>query len=129
MCVCRLICFPSCRSQDDPFLLWATMKSGPSTDFCSRDLMRSHAHLLGAELKVLFRQWQQEHQYYLDRVALDNDNAVSIRQPVTFDQNAHKINGNCWHIPFTTEYISKLPDSFELQPNWLCITMSNNKLA
>jgi len=50
-------------SQDDPFLLYATLRSGQETDFFSRDLMRSHAFLLGPELKTTFRRWQQEHQY------------------------------------------------------------------
>lgn len=55
----------NCSSQDDPFLLYATIKSGQSTDFFSRDLMRSHAFLLGPELKTIFKRWQQEHQYSL----------------------------------------------------------------
>lgn len=52
-------------SQDDPFLLYAAIKSGPTTDFFSRDLMRGHSFLLGPELKKIFRRWQQEHQYSL----------------------------------------------------------------
>lgn len=52
-------------SQDDPFLLYAAIKSGPATDFFSRDLMRSHSYLLGPQLKEIFRRWQQEHQYSL----------------------------------------------------------------
>lgn len=52
-------------SQDDPFLLYAALKSGINTDFLSRDLMRSHSYLLNNELKSIFRRWQQIHQYSL----------------------------------------------------------------
>lgn len=52
-------------SQDDPFVLYAALKSGINTDFLSRDLMRSHSYLLNHELKVIFKRWQQIHQYTL----------------------------------------------------------------
>lgn len=87
--------------------------------------MRGHAHLLGIELKILFRRWQQEHQYHLDKVQLDD--SISIRQPIKFNQHAHKVD-DCWHIPFVEEYMPNLPDSFETQPLWLCIKISS-KLA
>lgn len=46
-------------------MLYAALKSGPNTDFFSRDLMRGHAFLLGNELKGIFRRWQHQHQYTL----------------------------------------------------------------
>lgn len=59
------IFFTGDLSQDDPFLLYAALNSGINTDFLSRDLMRSHSYLLDAELKGIFRRWQQIHQYSL----------------------------------------------------------------
>lgn len=64
-------------SQDDPFLLYAALKSGPTTDFFSRDLMRGHSFLLGPELKKVFRRWQQEHQYSL--ITTTNSGKVVIQ--------------------------------------------------
>lgn len=52
-------------SQDDPYLLYATLRSGPKATFCSRDLMRSHAFLLGTGLKTIFQKWREQHQYKL----------------------------------------------------------------
>lgn len=52
-------------SQDDPYLLYATLRSGPTATFCSRDLMRGHAFLLGTGLKNVFQKWRQQHQYKL----------------------------------------------------------------
>lgn len=111
----------SFSSQDDPFLLYATLKSGPATDFVSRDLMRSHAHLLGTDLKPIFRRWQQEHQYYLAPGA-NTFGQVQIQVPIKFQMNAHTVDGK-WHIPYTDEYLSTPPDSFELPRSWLCISL------
>lgn len=105
-------------SQDDPFLLYATLKSGPATDFVSRDLMRGHAHLLGADLKPIFRRWQQEHQFYLD--AGSHAGRVTIREPIKFQTNAHAVNGS-WHIPFSEAYNATPPETFTLPSSWLCI--------
>lgn len=109
-------------SQDDPFLLYATLKSGPSTDFVSRDLMRGHAHLLGPELKPIFRRWQQEHQYCLEMDSHPDN--VNIREPIKFQTNAHTMDG-CWHIPCTDVYDPTPPETFTLPSKWLCIAPSN----
>lgn len=69
-------------SQDDPFLLYAAIKSGPTTDFFSRDLMRSHSYLLGNEMKGIFRRWQQEHQFSLIYAA--DNGKVSVRVRLIF---------------------------------------------
>lgn len=105
-------------SQDDPFLLYATLKSGPGTDFVSRDLMRGHAHLLGAELKPVFRRWQQEHQFYLEIGS--SAHSVNIREPLGFETSAHTTGGS-WHVPFTDAYNPTPSDTFALPPSWLCI--------
>lgn len=105
-------------SQDDPFLLYATLKSGPGTDFVSRDLMRGHAHLLGADLKPVFRRWQQEHQFYLEIGS--SAHSVNIREPLGFETSAHTTGGS-WHVPFTDAYNPTPSDTFALPPSWLCI--------
>lgn len=110
-------------SHDDPFLLYATLKSGPNTDFVSRDLMRGHAHLLGPELKATFRRWQQEHQYYLELGS--HAGLVNIREPLKYHTNAHTANGH-WHVPFTDVYNANPPDTFDLPRSWLCIRPAEN---
>lgn len=52
-------------SQDDPYLLYAALYSGANTHFCSRDMMRGHAFLLGEHLRMIFHKWRQHHQYQL----------------------------------------------------------------
>nr|CAD7406658.1 unnamed protein product [Timema cristinae] len=65
-------------SQDDPFLLYATMHGGPNTCFLSRDLMRGHAFLLrDVNLKSCFRRWQQQHQYQL--IYIENNGRVKLK--------------------------------------------------
>lgn len=99
--------------------MYAALKSGPGTDFVSRDLMRSHAYLLGNDLKPIFRRWQQEHQYYLD--SANAFGKISIKEPIKYQTNAHTVDGK-WHIPFTEEYNATPPVSYEMPKSWLCIS-------
>lgn len=51
------------RSEDDPFLLYATLHSGNHCWFVSRDLMRDHkACLPDGVTRRLFFKWQRGHQ-------------------------------------------------------------------
>lgn len=106
-------------SQDDPFLLYAAMESGPGTDFFSRDLMRKHSFLLGDELGGVFKRWQQEHQYSL--LSITNDGRVIIKSPFKFDMFAHRSPGNehQWHVPLVEDSV-KIP-KVEKQACWLCV--------
>ncbi|TMW47890.1 hypothetical protein DOY81_007040 [Sarcophaga bullata] len=105
-------------SQDDPFLLYATLKSGQTTDFFSRDLMRQHAHLLGPEIKTLFRRWQQEHQYSL--VTQTGSGKIIVKEPIRFLICAHKVE-NTWHIPYKKEFTQHVADDFDVPDQWLCL--------
>lgn len=59
--------FLSFRSEDDPFLLYATLHSGNHCRFVSRDLMRDHkACLLDGASRQLFFKWQRGHQMVVD---------------------------------------------------------------
>lgn len=50
-------------SEDDPFLLYATLHSGNHCKFITKDLMRDHkACLADAKTQRLFFKWQQGHQ-------------------------------------------------------------------
>lgn len=106
-------------SQDDPFLLYAALESGPQTDFFSRDLMRKHSFLLGDELGGVFKRWQQEHQYSL--LSITADGRVIIKSPFKFDMFAHSVPGDerQWHVPLVEECL-KIP-KVEKQARWLCV--------
>ncbi|XP_075170489.1 mitochondrial ribonuclease P catalytic subunit [Haematobia irritans] len=105
-------------SQDDPFLLYATLKSGQRTDFFSRDFMRQHAFLLGPELKGIFRRWQQEHQYSL--VTQTNSGKIIVKEPIRHLICAHKVQDR-WHVPYKLQYEQHVPDSFNIPEYWMCI--------
>lgn len=115
-----IISFP-CSSHDDPFLLYATLHSGQDTDFFSRDLMRSHAFLLGSELKPIFRRWQQEHQYSL--VTQTQTGKIIVKEPIRHRLGAHKVQ-QVWHVPCCEQYTPHPPDSFEVPEKWLCLKIA-----
>ncbi|XP_055389123.1 mitochondrial ribonuclease P catalytic subunit [Condylostylus longicornis] len=109
-------------SQDDPFLLYAALKSGPSTHIFSKDLMRSHSYLLGDNLKLIFKRWLQEHLYSLIKVK--KNGKILVKEPCKFNINAHKVE-ETWHLPFTENYQANPKDSYEVPQNWLCIKLPN----
>lgn len=106
-------------SQDDPFLLYATLESGPHTDFFSRDLMRRHWILLGEELGGVFKRWQQEHQYSL--LSITPDGRVIIKSPFKYQMFAHCLpeDSDRWHVPLVEDCL-KIPRK-EKQASWLCL--------
>lgn len=64
--VCERECLPF-RSEDDPFLLYATLSSGNHCWFISKDLMRDHkACLSDNATRRLFFKWQRGHQVVVD---------------------------------------------------------------
>lgn len=102
-------------SQDDPFLLYAALKSGQQTDFFSRDLMRSHAFLLGGELKYIFKRWQQEHQYSLLSVS---EKGVIVKEPTRHFKFAQKVE-DTWHIPYKATYSANPSELLDVPENWI----------
>ncbi|XP_034650996.1 mitochondrial ribonuclease P catalytic subunit [Drosophila subobscura] len=108
-------------SHDDPFLLYATLISGQETDFFSRDLMRTHAFLLGAELKPIFRRWQQEHQFSL--VTQTQTGRIIVKEPIRHRLCVHKAKAGAWHVPYCEAYTPNPTDSFEVPEHWLCLSL------
>ncbi|XP_017064161.1 mitochondrial ribonuclease P catalytic subunit [Drosophila eugracilis] len=107
-------------SHDDPFLLYATLRSGRDTDFFSRDLMRSHAFHLGPELKPIFRRWQQEHQFSL--VTQTQTGQIIVKEPIRHRLCVHEVAGT-WHVPYCEVYTVHPTDSFEVPASWLCLKL------
>uniref|UniRef100_A0A3B4Z6L9 Mitochondrial ribonuclease P catalytic subunit n=1 Tax=Seriola lalandi dorsalis TaxID=1841481 RepID=A0A3B4Z6L9_SERLL len=97
-------------SEDDPFLLYATLHSGNHCRFVSRDLMRDHKACLpdGATRRLFFK-WQRGHQLVVDGYV------VSILKYDTTIQTS----GDSWHVPYDdTEDRS----TYEVPQQWLCLT-------
>ncbi|XP_075234068.1 mitochondrial ribonuclease P catalytic subunit [Lycorma delicatula] len=115
------------ESEDDPYLLYATLYSGKNTNFVSRDLMRSHKYLLKMherELNSLFLRWQYQHQYYLIYVLKNGD--VIMKPPVKYLQSAHVIKGSdgndIWHLPCKSEKNANVPGHKKFtMKKWLCL--------
>lgn len=111
------------RSDDDPFFLYATLKSGPKTNFLTRDLIRNHAFKLDKNLKSVFRRWQQQRQWKLQWI--DNNGRPTFQQPIKVCMNAHQEDG-CWHIPYENDEHCRIPqNNFDLRKNWLCVSKTH----
>ncbi|XP_055634315.1 mitochondrial ribonuclease P catalytic subunit [Toxorhynchites rutilus septentrionalis] len=106
-------------SQDDPFLLYAALESGPDTDFFSRDLMRKHSFLLGEELSTVFKRWQQQHQYSL--LSVTPEGRVLVKAPFQFELFAHSVpdDPKRWHVPLVDDSF-RVP-KMEKQAKWVCL--------
>nr|XP_046487976.1 mitochondrial ribonuclease P catalytic subunit isoform X1 [Neodiprion pinetum] len=104
-------------SSDDPFLLYATLVSGPKTNFVSSDLMRQHKFLMGDPmLEKIFKLWQMSHQCF---VKFNKSGKLTFISPLKFSPTAQK-GKRCWHIPYGCETDS-LRESFEPPTAWLCL--------
>ncbi|GFQ74038.1 mitochondrial ribonuclease P protein 3 [Trichonephila clavata] len=103
-------------SEDDPFMVYAALASGPDCCIVSQDLMRDHvARLDNPKLIWLFKRWQQTHQIYL---SISEDGKFKFMEPLKYSIN---IQGNMekgWHIPYDDRIIL---DAYEELNNWLCI--------
>ncbi|XP_006891611.1 PREDICTED: mitochondrial ribonuclease P protein 3 isoform X2 [Elephantulus edwardii] len=104
-------------SEDDPFLLYATLHSGNHCKFITKDLMRDHkACLPDAKTQRLFFKWQQGHQL-----------AITSRFPaskLTFQHvfcydTVVQTTGDSWHIPYDEDLVERY--SYELPNKWLCL--------
>lgn len=103
-------------SQDDPFLLYAALASGPNTLFLSVDLMRDHISRLQDPYTIqLFKKWQQSHQIF---VTCDEDNVIKFAEPLRHSIQVQGKVDHRWHIPFDD---SIGLDPYEELNNWLCV--------
>ncbi|XP_037551474.1 mitochondrial ribonuclease P catalytic subunit [Nematolebias whitei] len=105
-------------SEDDPFLLYATLHSGNHSRFVSLDLMRDHkACLPDRASKRLFFKWQRGHQMVVHGIISEGRRVRFLRIP-SYD-TIIQTTGDSWHIPYDgTEDRS----SYEVPQRWLCLT-------
>lgn len=105
-------------SEDDPFLLYATLHSGNHCKFVSRDLMRDHkACLPDGATRQLFFKWQRGHQLVVDRY-MPATRRVRFQSILSYDTIV-QTSRDSWHLPYdSTEDRS----SYEVPQQWLCLS-------
>ncbi|KAG2457842.1 mitochondrial ribonuclease P catalytic subunit isoform X2 [Polypterus senegalus] len=108
-------------SEDDPFLLYATLHSGNHCRFLSKDLMRDHkACLKDSGLRRLFFKWQRGHQLVL---ANYNPGRSINFQVVPIYDTIVQTNGSSWHIPYDKDEVERC--TYEVPTKWLCLVQKN----
>lgn len=106
------------QSEDDPFIIYATLKSGPITRFVSNDLMRNHTfRLQDPILGRLFKRWRLSRQYYSEHRW--NSDRIKLIPFVSILPVAQKnLKNNIWHIPFSNEV---LKSCYDIPTQWVCL--------
>ncbi|XP_059209802.1 mitochondrial ribonuclease P catalytic subunit isoform X2 [Centropristis striata] len=111
--------FTESISEDDPFLLYATLHSGNHCRFVSSDLMRNHkACLPKGEIRQLFFKWQRGHQLVLHEYFIEGGRVIfqSIPSYDTIVQNS----ADSWHLPYDDDTEDRA--AYEVPQRWLCLT-------
>ncbi|KAM6181506.1 mitochondrial ribonuclease P catalytic subunit isoform 2-T2 [Erethizon dorsatum] len=104
-------------SEDDPFLLYATLNSGSHCRFITNDLMRDHkACLPDAKTQRLFFKWQRGHQLAIRSVFPGSH--ITFQHILNYD-TVVQTTGDSWHIPYDEELVERC--SYEVPTKWLCL--------
>lgn len=107
------------NTQDDPFILYATLSSGNNSKFVSIDRMRQHHHKLKKfNLHKDFIRWQFGHQYtwHFDDLIKKH----ILVDPVSYNSFAQVKNGH-WHIP----YKDSMKALHRPAETWVCLRCPN----
>ncbi|XP_033991227.1 mitochondrial ribonuclease P catalytic subunit [Trematomus bernacchii] len=105
-------------SEDDPFMLYATLHSGNHCRFVSRDMMRDHKACLpdGATRRLFFK-WQRGHQLVVDEFATAGKR-VRFQSIPTYDTIV-QTSADSWHVPYDD---TEDRGTCEVPQKWLCLT-------
>ncbi|XP_043930056.1 mitochondrial ribonuclease P catalytic subunit [Protopterus annectens] len=104
-------------SEDDPFLLYATLHSGNHCKFLSRDLMRDHkACLPDSSTRRLFFKWQRGHQLVISSYIPGKKIMLQVTPNV---DTIIQTTGDSWHIPYDERGVERY--SYEVPRKWLCL--------
>ncbi|XP_030574423.1 mitochondrial ribonuclease P catalytic subunit [Archocentrus centrarchus] len=109
-------------SEDDPFLLYATLHSGNHCRFVSRDLMRDHKACLpdGATRRLFFK-WQRGHQLVVDGYVAAG-RRVRFQSIPSYDTIIQTSGGDSWHIPYDN---AEDRSTYEVPQQWLCLNKNH----
>ncbi|XP_011674972.2 mitochondrial ribonuclease P catalytic subunit [Strongylocentrotus purpuratus] len=105
--------FTQNMSEDDPFMMYATMHSGTKTKYVSRDLLRDHKALLSPGAHLSFIKWQRTQQ--LTPVDFREGKAI-FKQNLAHDTVIQSTDKS-WHIPYDD---GQPRFSYEVPLTWLC---------
>ncbi|XP_075281653.1 mitochondrial ribonuclease P catalytic subunit [Opisthocomus hoazin] len=104
-------------SEDDAFLLYATLRSGKHCKFVTRDFLRDHKACLSDSLmRQLFRKWQRGHQIVFSASA--GGKHINFLPAFCYDCVV-QTTGDTWHIPYKNTFEEKY--SYQVPRKWLCI--------
>ncbi|NWW51146.1 MRPP3 ribonuclease, partial [Pedionomus torquatus] len=104
-------------SEDDAFLLYATLRSGQHCKFVTRDFLRDHKASLSDSLtRHLFRKWQRGHQIEFSPSA--DGKHINFTPAFRYDCVV-QTTGDTWHIPYKDSFEEKY--SYRAPRKWLCI--------
>ncbi|KAK2523835.1 Kiaa0391 [Columba guinea] len=104
-------------SEDDTFLLYATLRSGKHCKFVTRDFLRDHkACLSDSVTRHLFRKWQRGHQIVIS--SSREGKRLKFLPALRYD-SVVQTTGDTWHIPYKDTFDEKY--SYEVPRKWLCI--------
>ncbi|XP_068254685.1 mitochondrial ribonuclease P catalytic subunit [Nyctibius grandis] len=104
-------------SEDDAFLLYATLQSGKHCKFVTRDFLRDHkACLSNSVTRHLFRKWQRGHQIVFSPSV--EGKHINFLPAFRYDCVV-QTTGDTWHIPYKDTFEEKY--SYQVPRKWLCI--------
>ncbi|KAM6273825.1 mitochondrial ribonuclease P catalytic subunit [Porphyrio hochstetteri] len=104
-------------SEDDAFLLYATLQSGKHCKFVTRDFLRDHkACLADSVTRHLFRKWQRGHQIAFSHST--EGKRIKFLPALRYDCVV-QTTGDTWHIPYKETFDEKY--SYEIPRKWLCL--------
>jgi len=110
-------------SQDDLFLLYAALHSGPKCCIATRDLLTNYSQTFAPEIAQLFVRWRQAHQVqFVQRVRHQHNNSGSgeewaIELPNLVSMRPQQLASG-WHVPFV--HPEQLLVRGNLASTWLC---------
>ncbi|XP_071962546.1 mitochondrial ribonuclease P catalytic subunit-like [Antedon mediterranea] len=105
--------FTEDMSEDDPYMLYATLHSGPKAVFVTRDMLRDHKALFDHRTHVCFIKWQRGHQLAFINFKRGRPHFKSCRVEDTITQTT----GDTWHIPLDAK---DNQFAYQLPTTWLC---------
>ncbi|CAH8487093.1 unnamed protein product [Schistosoma turkestanicum] len=100
------------KSEDDVFLLYMAMKSGPQCYIVSNDEFRNHRFSSGSELGKQISRWQS-----LRQLVLRHHGRI-YQKPSKCDLCVHGNLETGWHIPY---YKGNYQKFYTAVDSWLCI--------
>lgn len=111
---------PHYSSDDDLYILYAALISGERTHFVSGDRMRTYSQRMSPAGRVLFKEWQKQHQTCLI-LKEKNKKTFKLQRPLKYKQCAHKNVQQQWHVPYIEKPTEKQHRNVEAI-KWTCFT-------